>query len=115
MQGIRLLRNDHQLPKGIGKMSNIMTLGVRVEAGFYQELKAFCNTHEIKLSTVLREGAAIYMKLAQGKTPIERRKLIRDEFLMLAMDHFMQREYPADRDALLDEAERRAEVLNVAA
>jgi hypothetical protein len=47
-----------------------MTLGVRVEADFYQELKLFCSEHEIKLSSVLSEGAAIHMRLAQGKVPI---------------------------------------------
>jgi hypothetical protein len=96
-------------------MNNRTLIAVRLETVFYDELKKFSRQHDIPMSSMVREGVAIYMKLVKGKTPIERRKLIRDEFLMLAMDHFMQREFPADRDALLDEAERRAEALNVAA
>jgi hypothetical protein len=34
---------------------------------------------------------------------------------MLAMDYFVMQEYPAARQVLLEEAERRAEALNVAA
>jgi predicted DNA-binding protein with PD1-like motif len=107
-------RNNHQLLLELD-IKTIKTLGVKVEEDFYKELSDFCSKHEIKLSSVLCEGATIYMKLARGNTPTEQRKLYRDEFLMLALDHVMQQEYPAAREVLHEEAQRRTEALNVSA
>jgi hypothetical protein len=91
------------------------TLSVRLLPDLYIEAKNFSAEQNIPISKMLREGLAIYLKLASGKTPIEQRKLYRDEYLMLSLDLIMQQEYPGFREDLHDEAKRRVEALNVSA
>jgi hypothetical protein len=55
------------------------------------------------------------MRLAQGKTSLENRKLNRDEFMVRALDHIISENYPTARKALHAEAARRAEAFNVLA
>lgn len=90
-------------------------VGVRFDAELHAELRRGARSHNLPISTIVREGTALYLRTLKGRTEEAQRKLVTNEYLALAVDLIISSQYPLDREKLLLEAGRRAEAINAAA
>lgn len=90
-------------------------VGVRFDAELHTELRRTSRSQNLPISTIVREGTALYLRTMKGRTEEAQRKLVTSEYLALAIDLIVSTEYPLDRDKLLLEASRRVEAINAAA
>jgi hypothetical protein len=91
------------------------SITARFDSELATELRNIARSKGVTLSVLLREGAALHVKLLEGRTEEAQRKLLTSEYLALAIDLIISTEYAGDRDRLIAEAVRRAEAIDATA